>query len=105
MGHARRRLFILASLLLLVLVPTADTAAFGLHEHVVVAADPGVGLGGADRTQDPTSLHHCELSVSIGELLPIMVLPRPAGVMADQASPHEPTVQHKPFLPLIPPRA
>lgn len=93
------------SLLLLVLVPMADQLAFGFHEHVMVGAERGVDLTGAERAQGQPPSHHCELSVSIGDVLPVVELPAPVGVMVDPPEPYASDPQHRPFAPLTPPRA
>lgn len=94
-----------AAVLLLVLVPSADMVAFGPHEHVMVTPERGGDLTGAESIQDPTLSHHCELSVSVGELLPVVELPTPVVVMVDPREPHASTPQHRPFVPLTPPRS
>jgi hypothetical protein len=97
-------LLITASVVLLVLVPTADQVAFGVHEHVVVPAERSFDLTGAESAQGPPLSHHCELSVSVGELISVVELPTPVGVMSDPLKPHSSAPQHRPFVLLTPPR-
>ena len=90
------------SVLLLVLVPSADLVAFGLHEHVT--AEGSFGLAGAESTPDLPLSHHCELSVSVGELIPVVELPTPVSLMGEPPNPRALYAQHRPFVPLPPPR-
>ena len=99
-----KRLLTMASVLLLVLVPSADLIAFGVHEHVVVSAERGFDLTGAGSVQDPPSTHHCDLSVSVGELIPVIELPMPVGLVSDPPQPPAFAPQHRPLVPLTPPR-
>ena len=93
----------MASVLLLVLVPSADLIAFGVHEHVVVPAERSFDLTGAS-AQDPPLSHHCELSVSVGELIPVIELTMPVGLVSDSPKPLASASQHRPLVPLTPPR-
>ena len=96
--------FLLAtvSVLLLVLVPSADLVAFGLHEHVT--AERTFGLAGAESTPDAPLSHHCELSVSVGELIPVVELPTAVSLMGEPPNPRAFDPQNRPFVPLPPPR-
>lgn len=94
----------MASVLLLVLVPSADLIAFGVHEHVAGPAERSFDLTGAESAQDPPPSHHCELSVSAGELIPVIELPTPVGVVSDPPQPPAFGPQHRPLVPLTPPR-
>lgn len=97
------RLFLATvGVLLLVLAPSADVVAFGLHEHETV--ERSFDLTGAESTQGPTLFHHCELSVSVGELIPAAELPTPIVVMGDPPDPRASSPQHTPFVLLTPPR-
>lgn len=92
-------------MLLLVLAPTADVAAFGLHEHVVVTPEPGSDLTGPNGLESVTLAHHCELSVSFGEAVPIVELPTPMLVEIGSRELRVSSPQHRPFVLLTPPRA
>jgi len=100
-----RFLLATASVLLFLLAPIADVAASGLHEHVVVTPERGSDLLDSDRLQGPTLSHHCELSMSLGEMLPVVELPMPLLTMIDPREPHASSPQHRPLVPLTPPRA
>lgn len=91
------------SAFLLVLVPSADLAAFGLHEHVT--AERSSGFTGPEGTEGATLSHHCELSVSVGELVPVVELPTLVVLFGDPRNPRAPSPRHRPFVPLTPPRA
>jgi hypothetical protein len=97
--------FLLAavSVLLLALAPSADVVAFGLHEHVTT--ERSFGLTGAETAQGATPSHHCELSVSLGELIPVVELPTPLVLIGDPPNPRASSPQHRPFVPLTPPRS
>ena len=99
-----RLLLVAASVLLLVLVPTADLLAFGFHEHVV-PPERSSDLSDQNDTQSSTLSHHCELSVSTGELLTAVELPAP-GLLTIDATEHQSAApRHRPFVPLTPPRS
>jgi hypothetical protein len=100
-----RLLLTAASVLLLVLVPSADIVAFGLHEHAVVTPESGGDLTGSDNLEGPTISHHCEFSVSVGEVPSVIEIPMPTVVMADPPEPHASAPQYSPFVLLTPPRA
>lgn len=100
-----RFLLTVASVLVLVLAPITDVAAFGLHEHTVGAPQSGNDLEGSDSRQGSTLSHHCEVSMSLGEMLPVVELPMPLLTIIDLREPHASSPQHRPLVPLTPPRA
>lgn len=91
-------------MILLVLVPTADLLAFGFHEHIV-PSERSSDLSDQDDTQNPTLLHHCELSVSAGELLTAVELPAPGLIAIDATEYQSAAPRQRPFIPLTPPRS
>ena len=102
-GRTLKLLLALGVVLLLLVTPTADLLAFGFHEHIAVP-EPGSNLSGPSTAQKPIPSHHCELSVSAGDLVPsIEALPPLAaiGPPEQRAS----AVSQWPFVPLTPPRA
>jgi hypothetical protein len=94
----------LGILLLLLVTPTADTLAFGLHEHVV-APEHGSNLTEASNAQGSTSFHHCELSVTAGDLVSTAKLATPESLVIDRPELRASASSQRPFVPLTPPRA
>src|SRR5436309_9538272 len=84
--------------------PTADLLAFGFHEHVV-PPERSSDLSNPDDTQSPTLFHHCELSVSVGELLTAVELPAPRLITIDATECQSAAPRQWPFVPLTPPRS
>lgn len=103
-GRALELVLALGVVLLLLVTPTADLLAFGLHEHIV-APERGTDLSGLSTAQEPIATHHCELSVSAGDLVPAIELAMPALVAIDPPSQHASALSQRPCVPLTPPRA
>jgi hypothetical protein len=103
-GRALELLLALGVVLLLLVTPTADLWAFGFHEHIVVP-ERGSNLTGPGTAQEPIPSHHCELSVSAGDLVPGIELAMPALVAIDPPEQRASALSQRPFVPLTPPRA
>jgi hypothetical protein len=91
-------------MLSLALAPVADPLAFGVHEHVAADQRPVQTIEPASNP-GPTVPHHCELSVSVGQLEPAVELATPAPIVASPPDLSAPAPSHRPFVPLNPPRA
>jgi hypothetical protein len=85
-------------------MPSADLLAFGLHDHIVVP-ERGSNLSGPSTAQKPIPSHHCELSVSAGDLVPNIELAMPQLLAIDPPEQHASALSQRPFVPLTPPRA
>ena len=103
-------LFATTTALLLVFLPSADMLAFGLHEHLAGAPENTLGPVSSDSMQsqpgqNQPSSHHCELSVSSGDLVAVAALPMPVAVLVFTLDPLISAPQHRPFVLLAPPRS
>lgn len=103
-GRALKLVLALGVVLLLLVTPTADLLAFGFHEHIVVP-EPGSTLSGPSTAQKPMPSHHCELSVSAGDLVPSIELALPPLAAIDPPEHRASALSQWPFVPLTPPRA
>lgn len=87
-----------------VLVPIADVAAFGIHDHISVSE-----VTGGDLTTEgsaPGSNHHCELGMSPGTLLGLVQAPLPFDqVTALEVVPAPSRGSQTPPVPFSPPRS
>ena len=92
--------------LVLVAIPAADVFAFGIHGHTASADRKG----DTDDVAQPGHAghlvsHHCDLSMTPGEVSPHFDLVAPMAIAVAAAEPHSPHVRSKPFIPSPPPRS
>lgn len=87
---------------LVIVAPTADLLAFGVHEHVTGSAEQSRDLAGADTPGAPA--HHCELSISPAGLASVAVVPSPGLFVVPVVETRVSAVDRTPSVPLGPPR-
>lgn len=100
-----RLLLAATTALLLVFLPSADVLAFGLHEHLIGTPEQSMDLAGSDSMPSQPGSHHCELSVSIGDLVAVADLPMRKATLVLTLEPPVSAPQHRPFVLLTPPRS
>jgi hypothetical protein len=103
--RALRLLLATATVLLLLFLPSADVLAFGLHEHLVETPEQTMDVAGSNNMQSQPSVHHCELSVSVGDLVAVASLPAPVTMLVFTLEPPVSVPQHRPFVLIAPPRS
>ena len=90
----------------LVAIPAADVFAFGIHGHTVAVDREG----DTDDVAQPGHAghlvsHHCDLSMTPGEMSPPFDFVAPMAIAVAAAEPHSPHVRSTPFVPSPPPRS
>jgi hypothetical protein len=93
------------AVLLVSFLPSADILAFGLHQHTVASPERSLDLTGSETTEAQPVSHHCELSVSVGNVVVIADLPVSVVTFAGPPEHHVPAPQHSLFVLLTPPRS
>jgi hypothetical protein len=103
-----RVLLMIAGLLLvmlMVVLPTADLCAFGIHDHVATSAADAAEIHAGHAHTSPQNAHHCDLWTNPAETADACVLVSPV-LSSTRLSP--PLIAHlapRPFQPFAPPRA
>ena len=87
---------------LVIVAPTADLLAFGIHEHVTAPDDTSRDLAGPDNSGPPA--HHCELSASPAGLALALVLSAPGPIAVPVVETRVSASDRTPSVPLGPPR-
>ena len=89
-------------LALVIVTPTADLLAFGVHEHVTASDDSGRDVSSPG--SPGASAHHCELSISPAGLGPAVALPASGPIVGLIVDTVVNAAQRTPSVPLGPPR-
>jgi len=90
---------------LLVVVPTADLCAFGLHDHVATGAGDATGVHAGHAHTSPQSAHHCDLWTNPAETADSCVLVSPFLSSMRLPAPLVARLVPRPFQPFAPPRS
>jgi hypothetical protein len=91
--------------ILLVVVPTADLCAFGLHDHVATSAADATEVHAGHAHTNPQRAHHCDLWTNPAEtadscvtVSPFLSSMRVPALLVARFAP-------RPFQPFAPPRS
>lgn len=91
--------------ILMVVVPTADLFAFGIHDHVVMGATDATEVHAGHVHTSPHSAHHCHLWVNPAETADSCVLVSPFLSRVRVLAPRVARLVRRPFQPFAPPRS
>ena len=92
--------------LLFISIPSADVFTFGIHEHTAVVDREGDtnDVAQPDHAGHLVS-HHCDLSMTPGEVAPHFDLATPAPTAVAMAELPPPHIRSVRFVPFPPPRS
>lgn len=89
-------------LALVIVTPTADLLAFGVHEHVTASDDSSRDVSSPGSPGAPA--HHCELSISPAGVGPAIALPASGPIVGLIFDTGLSAAQRTPSVPFGPPR-
>jgi hypothetical protein len=91
--------------ILMVVLPTADLCAFGIHDHVAAGSADATEVHAGHAHTNPQHAHHCDLWTNPAETADSCVLVSPFLSSLRVPAPRVARLAPRPFQPFAPPRS